>query len=172
VSGATIRFLIALTLLVLAGCSSNPKTFPASGSYVANAAVQLTPNLNIPVEKMVFWGVYAGVAYWVLDPLTPNWSIEEAQLSDTHYHLTLHMKRVYAGGAGEATQAFNQRAKDVAHFTGATGFEVLEYSEGLESSVLGSRRVTTGVFRLTGLDEKSTKTGLHHPTQSPERVIE
>jgi hypothetical protein len=108
----------------------------------------------------------------VLDPLTPNWSIEEARLSDTHYHLSLHMKRFYAGGAGEAVQAFNQRAKDIVLSTGAENFEVMEYSEGLESSVLGSRRVGSGVIRLTGLQKPSTDARQQHSAQDAERVIE
>jgi hypothetical protein len=167
-----IPFAFALAVL-LAACSSNPKTIPSSGSYVGNASLQLTPNLNIPIEKLVFWGAYAGIAYWVLDPLTPNWSIEEAQLSDTHYHLTMRMKRFYAGGAGEAMQAFDQRAQDIAHSSGAAGYEVLDYSESMESSVLGSRRVSAGVIRLTGLEKKaSAGAGHDHPAQDGERVIE
>jgi hypothetical protein len=157
----------------LCACSSTPKTVPANGSLIGNAAVQLTPNLNITLEKLVFWGAYAGVAYLVYDPLTPNWSIEEARLSDTHYHLSMHMKRFYAGGAGEALQAFEQRADDIARSSGATGYEVLQYSEGLESSVIGSRRTGTGVIRLTGLQKKvSADSSGDHPAQDRERVVE
>jgi hypothetical protein len=59
------------------------------------------------------------------------------------------MKRVYAGGAGEARVAFHQRAKDLMRENGYEGYSIVEYNEGLESSVLGSQRVAKGVIQLT-----------------------
>ena len=41
---------------------------------------------------------------------------------------------------------------------GYDGYQVVEYSEGLESSVLGSQRVSQGVIRLTR-NEGSTRPG-------------
>jgi hypothetical protein len=111
----------------------------------------LTPSLNVALEKTVYWGAYAGIAYLVLDPLAPNWQIEEAKFSDTQYHLALRMKRYYAGGAGEARVVFNKRANALARSHGAESYRVLEYSEGMESSVLGSRRVGEGVVELVAL---------------------
>lgn len=131
-----------------AGCSSAAKTFPSSGSVIPDWSLQLAPGFSVGLDKVVYWGAYAGVAYLVIDPLKPNWAIEEARLSPAHYHLSLHMKRYYAGGAGEARVVFNQRAKDLVQATGAAGYEILEYSEGMESSALGSQRVCGGVIRL------------------------
>ena len=100
------------------------------------------------LEKIVFWGAYASVAYLSLDPLAPNWDIEQAAFPDSYFHLSLKMKRVYSGGAGEARVVFNQRAKDLMRQNGYESYEIVEYSEGLESSVLGSQRVSKGVIRL------------------------
>jgi hypothetical protein len=44
---------------------------------------------------------------------------------------------------------FHQRAKELMRQGGYDGYEVLEYTEGLESSVLGSQRVSRGVIHLT-----------------------
>jgi uncharacterized protein YceK len=137
--------------VVLSGCSSATKIYPSTGSLVPNTSFQLTPNLNVALEKIVYWGAYAGVAYLVLDPLAPNWQIEEARFSATQYHLALHMKRYYAGGAGEARVVFNRRAKDLVRSLGAESYRILEYSEGMESSLLGSRRVGEGVLELVAL---------------------
>jgi hypothetical protein len=101
------------------------------------------------LEKLVFWGAYGAAAYLILDPLNPNWEIEEAQFPDSHYHLSLKMKRFYSGGAGEARQAFQQRAKELMRRGGFSSFTIVEYSESLESSVLGSQRVGQGVIQLT-----------------------
>lgn len=126
-----------------------PAQIPYAGSIVPATTLQLTPSLGIPLEKIVFWGAYAGAAYLILDPLAPNWDIEVAPLPQQQYHLSLHMKRFYAGGAGEARVVFNRRAKELMKAGEYDAYQILEYSEGMESSVLGSRRVATGVIQLT-----------------------
>jgi hypothetical protein len=104
--------------------------------------------VQLPLEKIVNWGLYAGAAWLILDPLAPNWEIEQASFPERHYHLSLKMKRVYAGGAGEARVVFHQRAKDLMRQNGFDTYAVVEYSEGLESSILGSQRVARGVIQL------------------------
>jgi hypothetical protein len=122
---------------------------PAAGALLPNNNIQITPSVAVTLEKLVFWGAYAGAAYLILDPLAPNWEIEQAAFPDSHYHFSLKMKRFYAGGAGESRMVFHQRAKDLMRQGGYDGYQVLEYSEGMESSVLGSQRVSQGVIRLT-----------------------
>jgi hypothetical protein len=111
--------------------------------------LNLSNAVQIPLERIVVWGLYAGAAYLILDPLAPNWEIEQAAFPDSHYHFSLKMKRFYAGGAGESRMVFNQRAKELMRQGGYDGYDVLEYSEGMQSSVLGSQRVSQGVIHLT-----------------------
>ena len=125
---------------------------PSSGALLPNNNIQITPSVAITLEKLVFWGAYAGAAYLILDPLAPNWEIEQAAFPDSHYHFSLKMKRFYAGGAGESRMVFHQRAKELMRQSGYDGYQVLEYTEGMESSVLGSQRVSQGVIRLTRSD--------------------
>lgn len=142
------RTLLAAALSCgLAGCAGNGLT--PTNPIIPNTTLNLSPSLTIALEKIVFWGAYAGAAYLVLDPLAPNWEIEEAAFPDSHYHLSLKMKRVYAGGAGESRVVFHQRARELMRGGGYNGYQVLEYTEGMESSVLGSQRVSQGVIRLT-----------------------
>lgn len=82
------------------------------------------------------------------DPLTPNWSIEEARLPDDRVHFQLSMKRFYIGGAGEARAVFNRRVKALMREGGYSGYEIVEYSEALDSSGLGSKRTAEGVVRF------------------------
>ena len=98
----------------------------------------------------LLWGVYSGAAYWILDPLAPNWDVELTPMSDDHVQIVMKMKRFYAGGAGEARQIFRRRALDLVRYGEFSGYEVREYSEGIESSLIGSQRVATGVIHLTG----------------------
>lgn len=125
-------------------------SIPRNFSVIPNSTLQVSPSFAIPLEKMVYWGIYAGTAYLILDPLAPNWEIEETPLPDHLIYLGLKMKRYYSGGAGEARAVFHRRAKDLVRYGGFDGYEVLEYNESLESSVLGSQRVSQGVIRLTG----------------------
>ncbi len=130
------------------GPSALDGNFPAQGPILPDTALNLTKSVQIPLEKMVNWGLYAGAAWLILDPLAPNWEIEQASFPESHYHLSLKMKRVYAGGAGEARVVFHQRAKDLMRQNGFDTYAVVEYSEGLESSILGSQRVARGVIQL------------------------
>lgn len=142
--------LAALGLSVLlAACSTTEKSIPSSGYVLPNAALKVSPSISIALEKVVIWGALAGAAYLVLDPLAPNWRLEEAPLGEQHIHFSLQMKRYYTGGAGEARAVFNRRARELMRLNGFEGYEVVHYSEGLDSSILGSRRTAEGVVRLT-----------------------
>jgi hypothetical protein len=150
---------LAGLVLVGAGLSacSSPGKVNATG-LIPKQSFQLSSSFGIPLEKIVYWGAYAGVAYLVLDPLAPNWEIEQAPLTDNHVHLALKMKRVYVGGAGEARQLFQRRARELVQYGGFDGYQIEEYNEGLESSILGSQRVASGVIRLTGTGQLLTAT--------------
>ncbi len=111
--------------------------------------IYLTPTQTVPVASLVTVGMALGAAYYVLDPLAPNWEIKEEPLTDNRVRLALKMKRYYAGGAGEARVVFQRRARDLARYGEFDGYEVIDYNEGMESSVLGSQRVCEGVIRLT-----------------------
>lgn len=154
-----MRQLALIGCVLLAGCSSLGSlttttnaagTFPSKGSVIPSTNLALTPTTTISLEKLIYWGGVGAIAYYVMDPFSPNWDIQEAQFPNDHYHLSLKMKRYYSGGAGEARVVFNHRAKELANAGGFSGYKILEYSEGLDSSVAGSQRVSEGVIVLTG----------------------
>lgn len=148
--GTRLRRLLFLALLScgLAGCSSKGLT-PTPSPIIADTTINLSKSVQIPLESLVGWGLYVGAAWLILDPLAPNWEIEQASFPDRHYHLSLKMKRVYTGGAGEARAVFHQRARDLMRENGFDSYSVVEYTEGLDSSVLGSQRVARGVIQLS-----------------------
>ncbi len=143
------RRLLLLAGVALSGCSSLDGNFPSNTPIVPNATLNISKATQIPLERVVVWGLYAGAAWLILDPLAPNWEIEQASFPDRYYHLSLKMKRVYSGGAGEARVVFQQRAKELMRQNGFDAYTVVEYTEGLDSSVLGSQRVAQGVIQLT-----------------------
>lgn len=141
--------LSACAVMDYPGPTSLNGQLPAQGPLIPDTTLNLSNSMQISLEKIITWGMYAGAAYLILDPLAPNWEIEQAAFPDSHYHFSLKMKRYYTGGAGESRMVFHQRAKELMRQGGYAGYEVLEYTEGMESSVLGSQRVSQGVIRLT-----------------------
>ena len=135
------QLAILLPLLaVVAGCTT----------ILPDKQVYITPTNTVTVESATYLGLALGVAYLVLDPLAPNWEIREAPLADNRMHLALKMKRYYSGGAGEARAVFQRRAKELVQYGGFDSYEILEYVEGMDSSMLGSQRTCEGIIRLTG----------------------
>lgn len=141
--------LTACSALNYPGPTSLSGNFPAKGPIIPDATLNLSNAIQIPLDKVVAWGLYAGAAWLILDPLAPNWEIEQASFPDRYYHLSLKMKRIYSGGAGEARVVFHQRAKELMRQNGFDAYTVAEYTEGLDSSILGSQRVAQGVIQLT-----------------------
>ncbi|MEW5783165.1 MAG: hypothetical protein ACOY6N_03935 [Pseudomonadota bacterium] len=167
-SGKTISAgTLLLVALVMAGCTQNPAAVKATGSVgnaveslantsskviggplIPDSVIQIGPSVSYPLEKLVYWGLYVGAAWLIVDPLAPNWEIEEARLPDDYVHFSLKMKRIYSGGAGEARAVLDRRAKALVREGGYQGYELVEYAERLDSSVLGSQRKAEGVIRL------------------------
>jgi hypothetical protein len=145
-------FATVLIASLLSACSSSP---PADGTSTptpftsSGVTKTLVDAVMYPLDKTVYWGAWVAVAYLVTDPWAPNWEIQEARFPENHVHFLMSMKRYYAGGAGEARQVFNRRAKELMRAGGFGGYEIVEYSEGMESSVLGAQRTVEGVIRLT-----------------------
>ncbi|MGB7989604.1 MAG: hypothetical protein WCF44_09410 [Candidatus Methylophosphatis roskildensis] len=136
--------------LLAAGCSGLSGEYPRSSPVIPTASIRVSEGYVVSLEKLV---TYAGVAlavYLVLDPLAPNWQIEQTHLPDDTYLLALRMRRFHTGGDGEARQVFHRRARELARSNGYSGYEVTRFEEALESAMLGSQRTVDAVIRLTG----------------------
>lgn len=148
-----MRRLAALiaSVAVIGGCASSSSTsglYPAGGSVISNTNIRLTPSLTVSLEHLLYWGGVGAIAYYVVDPLSPNWDIQEARLPDDKVVLSLKMKRYYVGGAGEAREVFQRRARELTQSGGYTDFVILGYSESLDSNAIGSRRTAEGAIAL------------------------
>lgn len=172
------QFGCAIFAALLAGCShtNSAGTYPHGGALIPDTNIHLTPGYTLPLEKLMYWGGVAAIAYYVTDPLEPNWQIAEAKFPADQFRLSLHMKRYYKGGAGEARQVFQRRAETLMREGSYDGYQILEYSEGLESSVIGSQRVASGTIRLTRAtadqgSDKGTAMPARNTTPSAEKPL-
>lgn len=146
---STIGALLAAGVATGSALAIDTNWYPNDRPIVPDIKFRLTPSTSVALEKVIHWGIYAGVAYLVLDPLAPNWQVEAAPLGDNHVHLSMKMKRFHNGGAGEARAVFHRRAKELMRLNDFDAYKVLEYSEGMESSLLGSQRTAEGVVVLS-----------------------
>lgn len=134
-----IAFL-ALATSALAGCGSSP--------LIPNETIQLTAGHSISLSTLATGTAIGAAIHLIYDPLAPNWEIEEAKLSEDTYRLSLKMKRFHTGGSGESIQVLKRRASQLQYEQGFGNYQILDYSEGIDSQTLGARRVAEGTVRL------------------------
>lgn len=124
----------------LAGCGGTP--------LIPNETIQLTAKTGISLSSLATAAVVGAAIYLVYDPLAPNWEIEESKLSPDVYRFSMKMKRYHTGGAGESVQILKRRASQLQYENGFASYQILEYTEGIDSQTIGARRVAEGTVRL------------------------
>ena len=147
---------LVATLLLATGCGNLNSTYPNGGrSIMPVGTVQLTEHVNIPITTLIGYTGALAVAYIVIDPLAPNWEVKETKLSSSEYQLSLRMKYFHTGGDGESRQVFRRRAAKLAREGGYGGYQIVSYSEGIDSTTVpAAQQVSEGVIQLVakGLD--------------------
>ena len=137
-----MRWTSCLAAALVCGCSSTGDD--NNNFLIPDKTLNISKSLTIPVE-----GLVAGaIIYMIVDPLAPNWAIEQSQLDGDRYRIALTKKRFTTGGDGEAAPVFYRRAEQIARASGGAKYRVLEFSEGIESTVPIARRVAQGVIEV------------------------
>ena len=124
----------------LAGCASVDGPSPV---LIPNKELVISKSLAIPLEGLVL----GAIVWWVTDPLAPNWEIVQYDLGARRYAFALKKKRFATGGDGEAAQVFRRRVAALAREQGYSDYEVLEFTAGIESTVLIAQRVSHGIVQ-------------------------
>ena len=135
-----------------AGCSSMWSRNPGAIGPAGDPVSTLIPNQTLQITRSVglsFENALLGAAlYWVVDPLAPNWQLSDTPLGADRVRISLRRKRFASGGDGEAEQLFERHARQLAREGGFSGYSVLEYTEGIESTLPLAQRVSQGLIRL------------------------
>jgi hypothetical protein len=137
------RRLIGAAMLLLGACTGM-EGLSSKNQILPPDALPISRSLIIPVETMAA----AAVLFVIVDPLAPNWQIEELRLNDSRYRIAMRKKRFTTGGDGEAMPAFYRRAEQLVRDTGASGYRIVEFSEGVESTVPVAQRIAQGVIEI------------------------
>jgi hypothetical protein len=130
-------------LMLLGGCAGM-EGVRSNNMIIPPDLLPISRSLQIPLES----AVAAAAVIAVIDPLAPNWQIEEMQLNDNRYRLALRKKRFTTGGDGEVMPAFYRRAEQLVREHGAAGYRIVEFSEGVDSAVPISQRIAQGVIEI------------------------
>lgn len=137
------KVLLTIAVCVaLVGCTNTGKT--GGSPLIPDKAIRLTANTSISLSTLLV----GAAIYAYYDPLAPNWEIEEARLDDETYRFSMKMKRYHTGGSGESIQILKRRANQIQREQGFGGYQILEYSEGIDSQTIGARRVAEGTIKL------------------------
>jgi hypothetical protein len=123
---------------MLAACGSEP--------LIPDEAVNISPGFHPPLEAVVGVVLVGVVAYYVIDPLAPNWEVKINQLDETRVAINLRKKRFSTGGDGEAREVFRRRAQEIVDDNGLAGYTIVQYSEGVDSETTFARRMARGVI--------------------------
>lgn len=158
---------LVLVPFIMAGCGSLPSELggssasststSTSGPLIPEGALQLTSSLSVSMAQIATGAVLLLAIKIIYDPLAPNWEIKEEKLSDDTYRFNLQMKRYHTGGQGEAMQVLRRRADVLQRQAGYKEFQLLEYSEGIESKTLGAKRYADAKIKLVGRDKTLDK---------------
>lgn len=153
---------LILVPFVMAGCGSLPSELggsssssssTTSGPLIPEGALQLTSNLSVSMAQIATVGVALIAIKLIYDPLAPNWEIKEEKLSDDTYRFDLRMKRYHTGGQGEAMKVLRRRADVLQRKNGYKEFQLLEFSEGIDSKTLGANRYAEAKIKLIGREK-------------------
>ena len=137
------KFATGLALIASGGCSTIDKPGGVS-TLIPSQTLNISNALRIPAESFVA----GGLLFIVIDPLAPNWHIEQIRLGDNRFRIAMRKKRFTTGGDGEAVPAFYRRAEQIARELGAEHYRVIEFSEGIDSVVPVAQRVAQGVVEI------------------------
>ena len=113
--------------------------------------------LGLPGTGTVFGPGNTALLYIIYDPLAPNWTIKEKPLNADTYYLSLRAKSFRTGGDGEAIQIVKRRALQLQREKGYSGYRILDYSEGIESSTPLTHRVSEGTIQLVELQASAKR---------------
>ena len=141
----SLRYLLLVSAILVSGCTTSGQT---GKPLLPDKAIQLTAKTALSLTSLANGALLAAAVNFIYDPLAPNWEVEESRLSDDTYRYSLKMKRYHTGGAGESIQIVKRRASQLQLEQGFASYQLLEYTEGIDSQTLGARRVAEGTIKL------------------------
>lgn len=96
---------------------------------------KLTAAQSISTAELLGVAAVATAVYYVVDPLAPNWEVGETKVSDNRWRIAMQKKRFTTGGEGEAVMLLHREAERLAAANGYRAYQILGWSEGVQSDM-------------------------------------
>ena len=138
-----MKRIIAIGALALAGCSSSP-----TSPIIPDETVYLTSNFAFTYAELLGVVAVVGATYLIVDPLAPNWEVTQTKLADNRRRINMRMKNFTTGGAGVPTQLLHRHAEQLAETQGYRRYQILKWTEGIQSDVPFAHRWGRGEIAL------------------------
>ncbi|MEK6664640.1 MAG: hypothetical protein AABY73_12325 [Pseudomonadota bacterium] len=127
---------LAMGVLLLNGCVTSLPKLP-------DLSQELLLNNTLTTKQIVIGAI---VLYYAKDGFV--WEVEDRNIGEDLYRLTVKQGKLKTTGQGEARLYFNRRAEEIASSQQCKSFTTLEYNESLISDYFNvPQRVTEGVIR-------------------------
>ncbi len=120
---------LVLLALFAAACGAACTT---SVSYVDSASGEITTQPGLALAR----------------PIVPNWTVTETPLGKDAYRISLRGQYFRLGGDGEALVIMKQRGLQLQLERGFSGYQLVDYSERIESTTPFNFRIVEGVIQL------------------------
>ena len=133
----------AAAALLAAGCTGIDGV-PSSNILIPPETLNISRSVSIPAESIAG----AAILFLVVDPLAPNWQVTQLEIGNDRYRIALRKKRFTTGGDGEAMPAFYRRAEQLVRDTRGVRYQVVEFSEGIDSATPAAQRVAQGIIQV------------------------
>ena len=135
------RTLLCATAALGGACVSVDGPSPV---LIPNRALELSRSVSIPADVIAL----AASVFVIVDPLAPNWRVEQYDLGNGRYAIALKKKRFTTGGDGESHQVFRRRIETILREQDFVAYQVLEFNEGIASNVPIAQRVSHGIVQF------------------------
>ncbi|GAA5159437.1 hypothetical protein [Viridibacterium curvum] len=147
------KLLCLMFMVSLAGCNSlglDKIGFSKAekGTLLPGGAFKLSPRYAVAYMDIIMVAGLVGLMYQVVDPQAPAWEILETRLPDRRVIYSLRMQRVHNGGEGEARMVLQRRATELARESGMAGYEIISYTESMDSRLFLPHRLADAEVRM------------------------
>lgn len=148
-------FLCGLMVCALTGCNLLKYDRlgieeAKKGTLLPGGAFKFSPRYSVAYMDIIMVAGLVALVYQVVDPAAPAWEILETRLPDNRVLYSLRMQRIHNGGEGEARQVLLRRVAELAREQGMKGYEIMSYSESLDSRLFLPHRLADAEVQMIG----------------------
>jgi hypothetical protein len=120
----------------------------ACSPIIPDKTIELTATTSYTYADVLGTAAVAAIAWYVVDPLAPNWEVTEGRVADNYWRIQMRKKNFTTGGDGEALELLHRHAAKLAELQGYRSYRITAWTEGVQSDVPFAHRWARGEIEL------------------------